>query len=61
MFLYQGSYNNLTSVYDTIYSKLLPENGFVVRNDHGFEKYISDPDRVEESKLKTEIYIPIEL
>lgn len=60
MFLYQGSYKNLDAVYDTIHSELLPKEGLVLRNDLGFEKYLNHPDKTEEDKLKTEIYIPIE-
>lgn len=60
VFHYQGSYKHLDAVYDTIYSKLLPENNLILRNDQGFEKYLNHPNKTDESKLKTEIYIPIE-
>lgn len=60
MFLYQGSYKNLDAVYDVIYSKLLLENNLILRNDQGFEKYMNHPNKTDEDKLKTEIYIPIE-
>ncbi|GHV05640.1 AraC family transcriptional regulator [Bacteroidia bacterium] len=60
MFLYQGSYDNLGAVYDTIYAKWLPESGEQLRNYHCFEKYINNPDNTVPEKLKTEIYVPIE-
>ncbi|MDR2927464.1 MAG: AraC family transcriptional regulator [Cytophagaceae bacterium] len=60
MFLYTGSYEHLGAVYDTIYSKWLPESGEKLRNYHCFEKYISNPDNTAPEKLKTEIYVPVE-
>ena len=58
-FLYQGTYKHLDEVDDYIYYKWLIESGTELRNAPCFEKYISNPNQVEESKLKTEIYIPI--
>ena len=60
MFAYQGSYQYLSQVYDTVYGKLLPESGFTLRDAHCFEKYVNNPATTESDKLKTEIYIPIE-
>lgn len=60
VFSYQGSYENLGSVYDTIYGKWLPESDCKLRNTSGFEKYLNNPERTSPDKLKTEIYIPIE-
>ncbi|MDR2085349.1 MAG: AraC family transcriptional regulator [Bacteroidales bacterium] len=60
VFLYQGTYDKLDMVYDTIYSEWLPESGYKLRNYQCFEKYISNPARVAPEKLKTEIYIAIE-
>jgi AraC family transcriptional regulator len=60
MFLYTGSYEHLGAVYDTIYSKWLPESGEKLRNYHCFEKYVSNPDNTAPEKSKTEIYVPIE-
>jgi len=59
VFLYQGPYTNLGIVYDTIFAQWLPGSGYELRNAPLFEKYISDPSRTEEDKLKTEIYIPL--
>ena len=60
MFLYTGSYDHLDEVYNTIYSKYLPENNLKLRDYHCFEKYLNHPGRTDPEKLKTEIYIPVE-
>ncbi len=60
VFHYQGPYENLGMVYDTIYGKCLPEGAYQFRTLPSFEKYLNHPDRTEPEKLKTEIYIPIE-
>ncbi len=60
VFTYQGPYTNLEIVYDTIFSKWLPESGCELRNVPMFEKYTNDPERTEVEKLKTDIYIPIQ-
>ncbi len=60
VFLYQGSYSNLGTVYDTIYAQWLPNSGYELRNTPMFEKYLNNPNRTTPEKLKTEIYLPIE-
>jgi AraC family transcriptional regulator len=60
MFLYTGSYEHLSEVYDAIYAKWLPESGRKLRNYHCFEKYANNPDKTPPEKLKTEIYVPVE-
>jgi len=60
VFHYQGPYSNLGAVYDTIFSKWLPESGYQLRNLPCFEKYLNNPARTQPDKLKTEIYVPIE-
>ncbi len=60
VFLYQGPYTNLGIVYDTIFAQWLPSSGYELRNAPLFEKYVNDPSRTEEAKLKTEIYIPLD-
>lgn len=60
IFLYQGSYDNLGAVYDTIFGHWLPESGCTLRDAPCFEKYISNPKVTAPEKLKTEIYVPIE-
>lgn len=59
VYLYQGPYNNLGMVYDTIYHKYIPDGGYQLALDPGFEMYLNNPDRVAPEKIKTEIYIPI--
>lgn len=60
VYLYQGSYENLGMVYDTIYGKYLPDGGYKLALEPGFEKYLNHPDRTASDKLKTEIYVPIQ-
>jgi AraC family transcriptional regulator len=60
VFHYQGSYDNLGSVYDTIFGHWLPESGMQLRNVACFEKYLNNPDKTEPAKLKTEIYVPVQ-
>lgn len=59
IFLHQGSYDNLGSVYDTIFGHWLPESECTLRDAPCFEKYISNPKVTAPEKLKTEIYVPI--
>jgi AraC family transcriptional regulator len=59
VFTYQGSYQSLGTVYDMIYNNWLPESGHELRNVPCYEKYVNNPEKTETSKLKTEIYIPI--
>lgn len=60
VFEYEGSYEFLSQVYDTIYCKLLPEGGFRLRDAGCFEIYKNDPNRTDPDKLKTAIYVPVE-
>lgn len=60
MFLYKGSYDHLDEVYNTVYSKLLPEANLKLRDYHCFERYLNHPGKTVPEKLKTEIYIPVE-
>jgi len=60
VFLYQGSYSNLGSVYDTIFGQWLPESGETLRNVPCFEKYLNHPDIAAPEKSKTEIYLPLQ-
>lgn len=60
VFHYQGSYDNLGSVYDTIFGHWLPECGMQLRNVACYEKYLNNPDKTEPAKLKTEIYVPVQ-
>lgn len=60
VFAYQGAYEHLGSVYDTIYGEWLPEGGYKLRDVPVFEKYLNNPDNTAPEKLKTEIYLPVE-
>ncbi|MDP4276174.1 MAG: AraC family transcriptional regulator [Bacteroidota bacterium] len=60
VFLYQGSYDQLEAVYDTIYGRLLPDAGLRLREAPCFDKYLNHPGRVAPENLKTEIYVPVE-
>lgn len=60
VFLYQGSYARLDSVYDTIFGHWLPDSGEQLRNVACFEKYLNNPDNTAPEKLKTEIYVPLQ-
>ena len=58
VFFYQGSYENLSQVYDTAVRWVI-DHQYTLREDPFFEKYLNDARRTPKEKLKTEIYIPI--
>ena len=58
VFFYQGSYENLSQVYDTAVRWVI-DHEYTLREEPFFEKYLNDSRRTPEEKLKTEIYIPI--
>jgi len=60
VFTYVGSYSNLFSVFNTIYGTWLPQSGYQLRMEQGYEKYMNHPDETPEDELITEIYVPIE-
>lgn len=59
MFHYTGSYKYFSAVYDYIFNDWLMNNEYELRDEPVREKYRNNPERTEEAKLKTEIYIPI--
>ncbi|RNC87083.1 MAG: AraC family transcriptional regulator [Winogradskyella sp.] len=59
VFLYQGSYKYFAEVYDYMFNDWLLDTDYELRDAPVRERYISNPDRVAEEKLKTEFYIPI--
>lgn len=59
-FLYKGSYEHLQAVYDTIYAKRIPEMGYSLRDEPGYERYLNDPTQTKPEDLLTEICIPVE-
>ena len=58
VFFYQGSYENLSQVYDTAVRWVI-DRQYTLREEPFFEKYLNDARRTPKEKLKTEIYIPI--
>lgn len=60
IFRYKGPYSNLSAVYDTVYGRLVQDNGFKVVNSPVFEKYVNNPSDTAPENLITEIYIPVE-
>ncbi len=60
VFLYKGPYNQLQSVYDTIYAQRIPELECTLRDDPSAERYLNDPCTTDPSELLTEIYIAVE-
>ncbi|MCL6295887.1 AraC family transcriptional regulator [Jejuia spongiicola] len=59
VFLYQGSYKYFADVYNHIFNEWLLNTDYELRGEPVRERYISNPERVAEDKLKTEFYIPI--
>ncbi len=59
VFLYQGSYKYFEQAYDYMFNEWLLNTDYELRDAPVREKYISNPERVAEDKLKTEFYIPI--
>ena len=55
---YQGSYENLSQVYDTAVRWVI-DHEYTLREEPFFEKYLNDARRTPKEELKTEIYIPI--
>ena len=58
VFFYQGSYENLSQVYDTAVRWVI-DHEYTLCEEPFFEKYLNDARRTPKEKLKTEIYIPI--
>ena len=58
VFFYQGSYENLSQVYDTAVRWVI-DHEYTLREEPFFEKYLNDARRTPKEKLKTETYIPI--
>lgn len=60
VFRYKGTYQHLGSVYDTIYNRMLPEQGFKLRHAFGYEVYLNHPANTAPEELLTEICIPVQ-
>lgn len=59
VFALKGSYSSLNNIYTNIYYHWLPNSNYKLREGIWFEKYINNPDKVSESDIITEIYIPV--
>ncbi len=59
VFLYQGPYTNFPQVYDYIFNDWLMDSTYTLRDAPAREKYKNNPQKTDENKLKTEIYLPI--
>jgi len=51
--------NAIADVYNHIFNEWLLNTDYELRDEPVRERYISNPERVAEDKLKTEFYIPI--
>lgn len=61
VFTHKGSYRGLNDFYKNIWFGWLPTADYRLRKATFFEKYVTDPDKVKEEDIITEIYIPITL
>jgi AraC family transcriptional regulator len=59
VFLHKGAYSGLNRLYQAIYFGWLTSTKEKLRSSMPFEKYLNNPDKVEETDLLTEVYIPI--
>lgn len=58
---HQGTYEELHDIYKKIWFEWLPFSKYRVRKGAFFEKYLNNPDRVEQKDILTEIYVPVDL
>ncbi len=59
VFVNKGAYSGLNKLYQSIYFHWLPKTNEKLRHSMPFEKYLNNPDIVNEDDLLTEVYIPI--
>jgi AraC family transcriptional regulator len=59
VFTHKGGYSGLNRLYQSIYLDWLPNTNENLRHSTPFEKYLNNPDKVQEADLLTEVYIPI--
>ena len=61
VFTFNDRLSKLDDTYNRIYSLILANELFHIRDSYGFEKYLDDLEYIKpNSKIKIEIYIPIE-
>ncbi|MCG8697075.1 MAG: GyrI-like domain-containing protein, partial [Bacteroidales bacterium] len=59
VFTLKGSYSGLSRLYHSIYYDWLSNSNERIRNSMPFEKYLNNPDKVKETDLLTEVWLPI--
>lgn len=59
VFSYKGPYKMLEAIYCNIYRNWIPNSNYELRDIAFFEKYLNNPDHVDQENLLTEIYIPV--
>jgi AraC family transcriptional regulator len=59
VFLYEGPFTSISSIYDAIFIQWLPNSGYEIRDLPLFEKYLNNPIKNYTGKIKTEAYLPI--
>jgi len=57
-FKFRGSFDNISSVYNSIFKNWLPESNYELRDAPCFEKYIKF-SKTNPDNNKTEVYIPV--
>jgi AraC family transcriptional regulator len=58
---HEGSYSNLAGVYEEIYERWIPANGYVFLMRPPIEVYLNCPGSTPEQELLTEICVPVRL
>lgn len=61
IFTHKGAYKKLHDLYKNIWFNWLPRSNYNLRKGVFFEKYVNNPNTVDEEDILTEIYIPISL
>ena len=59
IFTLKGSYSGLQDLYNAICFNWLPDSGYHIRKGTMFEKYLNNPNKVDESEILTEVYMPV--
>lgn len=60
IFTHQGAYEGLTDLYKTIWFEWFPTSKYKIRKGVFFEKYLNNPDLIQEEDILTEVYVPID-
>jgi AraC family transcriptional regulator len=54
-----GPYEGLEEKSDYIYGAWLPESGYSLREDGGFNHYLQDPGSLPPEQWETDVYLPV--